>query len=58
MLTLYLKATDDQDLLTMPVDYNNNDPDPDAADTRCSHDEHIQKVLQFLRLGLSGIQPR
>ena len=51
MLAQYLKATDDQDLLTMPVDYDNNDPDLDASDTRCSHDERIRKVLQFLRLG-------
>lgn len=35
----------------MPVDYDNNDLDLNAADTRCSRDEHIRKVLQFLHLG-------
>ena len=50
-LAPYLKATDNQDPLTMPVDYNNNDPDLNASDTRCSCDERIRKVLQFLCLG-------
>ena len=35
----------------MPVDYDNNDLDPDVVDIRCSRNERIRKVLQFLRLG-------
>ena len=35
----------------MPVDYDNDDLDPDVVDIRCSRNERIRKVLQFLRLG-------